>query len=249
MRSNIPSIRRCVLATLCLVATVSSSTAQSNERIYLDENLNMLESSENAAFYRTIIQRSNKFEVHVYYLDGSLKMTGTYDDAEMRIANGSFTFYHPNGQKESTGNYCANSKCGIWKRWQSTGEPKADRVYPDPVEAYEAPIHDEPAQFPGGYKNLISFVKENTNYPEEALLKELSGTVKVSFQIDEGGLVREVHVIQSAHYFLDRAALECVWQMPLWQPARRQGETITSKFILPLTFSIREGEGHVRIGS
>lgn len=249
MRSNIPSLRSCVIAAICLFGVSTLGRAQNNERVYLDENLRALETQENASYYRTVLQRSTGYEVHVYYLDGKLKMTGSYEDPDMRVANGAFTFYHPNGQIESTGHFCANNKCGIWKRWQANGEAKADRVYPDPAKAYESAVHDEPAQFPGGYRNLISFVDEMATYPEEALLKSLEGTVKVSFQIDEGGLVRNVNVIQSAHYFLDRAALECVWQMPLWQPAQRNGQTITSKFILPLTFSIHEGKGRVRIGS
>jgi antitoxin component YwqK of YwqJK toxin-antitoxin module len=38
-------------------------------------------------------------------MDGKLKAEGQYADAELNVPNGTFTFFHPNGKKESIGEY------------------------------------------------------------------------------------------------------------------------------------------------
>ncbi len=223
--------------------------AQHHNPVYLNASFEPVEQKADATYYRTILRTGKGFEVQIYYTSGALQMTGIYRDPELEVADGAFVFYYENRQKESEGYFCRNTKCGIWKRWAEDGSRKSDRVYPDPAEIYAPKVQDVPAQFPGGYRNLLHYVSETAQYPEEALLKGIEGSVKVAFRIDEGGLVRDVEVSESAHYFLDRAALECVWQMPLWQAATRAGKSIESQFILPLKFEIKEGKGSVRIGS
>lgn len=231
------------------VGGVAQGIAQHNEPVFLNASFEPVSNKEEATYYRTILRTGKGFEVQIYYTNGTLQMIGVYSDPELKVADGAFVFYHENGQRESEGYFCRNTKCGIWKRWTADGMRKADRVYPDPAEIYTPKVQDEPAQFPGGYRNLTRFVGETAVYPEEALRKNIEGSVKIAFRIDEGGLVRDVEVSEGAHYFLDRAALECVWQMPIWQSATRDGKKIESQFILPLKFEIKDGEGHVRIGS
>lgn len=239
---------KAVLIGFLTIGGVVLAVAQHNNPVYLNDSFEPVDQKDGAAYYRTILRTGKGFEVHIYYATGTPQMHGIYLDPELTIADGAFKFFYDNGQKESEGYFCRNTKCGIWKRWTAEGTRKSDRVYPDPAEIYAPKTKDEPAQFPGGYRNLLRYVSENAQYPVEALQKGISGSVKVAFRIDQGGLVRDVEVSEGAHYFLDRAALECVWQMPLWQAASRNGKKIESQFILPLLFEIKAGEGHVRIG-
>jgi hypothetical protein len=60
---------------------------------------------------------------------GQLRMTGSFLDPECRIAEGSFTYYHPNGTVESTGMYSRGLKAGTWICYQINGSPRAERNY------------------------------------------------------------------------------------------------------------------------
>ena len=227
-----------------------SGHGQSQERIYLDETMHVVSDPTQAVYYQTTVRESGgEFKVRLYYNSGQLKMIGIFKDASLNERDGFFQYYYESGQLESEGYYCKNRKCGIWKRWHQSGNQKADRVYPDPENIYRQEVTETPATFPGGYAALMDFVKARTTYPEAALAKSIEGTVKISFEIDEGGLVRNVEVAESGQYFLDRAALECVWQMPLWEAAERDGSTRPSKFIMPFRFTIVNGVGKVTIGN
>lgn len=243
-------IQRILFLVVVIFFASAESFAQSSEREYLSSTYEPVSHDSMAQYYRTIVSEGNGDKtVRMYYISGKLKMQGTYADKDLSVEDGQFSYYYRNGQIESEGYFCKGQKCGIWKRWEWNGQAKADRVYPDPQSIYNNKVTDKPAQFPGGYLELVTFIQENTLYPKEALKKDISGTVKVSFRIDEGGLVRDVAVSESAHYFLDQAALECVWDMPLWTPAERNEQSIGSNFILPVTFAIVNGEGRVRVGN
>lgn len=69
------------------------------------------------------------YEVRLKHANGVLKMVGTYSDQQRTIANGLFSFYHSNGQLESTGLYVNGTKKGVWKRFDAAGNELAERVY------------------------------------------------------------------------------------------------------------------------
>lgn len=229
---------------------ISLSAWTQSSRVYMNSSYEVTPSEVNAAYYRTVDYKAGGgARVVVYYLDGKVKMEGRYFDNELRIEHGKFLYYYRNNQIESEGEYCLGKKCGIWKRYNYDGSPRADRVYPDSSTFTQKGRIEKPAQYPGGYNKLLEFVQKNANYPIEALQQHIEGVVKISFRVDEGGLVRDVEVVESGQYFLDRAALECMWKMPLWQPAERSNQTIPSNFILPITFEIINGEPSVHVGS
>ncbi len=69
------------------------------------------------------------YEVRLKHDNGALQMIGLYSDQQRTVANGTFSFYHSNGQLESTGNYVNGTKKGIWKRFDANGNALAERVY------------------------------------------------------------------------------------------------------------------------
>lgn len=237
-----------VISGITVIGSTSGAMAQSHERVYLDETMHVVSNPQNASYYQTAVRDGNKYIARVYYANGQIKMEGSFEDAALTKRDGLFFYYFENGNLESKGYYCDHQKCGVWNRWNFDGSTRADRIYPDPEAIYRNGPVETPATFPGGYGALMDFIQDETIYPPEALKKEIEGTVKISFRIDEGGLVRDVEVAKESQYFLDRAALECVWKMPLWTPAKREGSTKPSNFIIPIRFSIKDGEGKVGIG-
>jgi hypothetical protein len=80
--------------------------------------------------------------VRVYSSEGGvLMMTGEFSDETLTEADGLFTFYHPNGQVESTGQFHHGAKTGVWKRFTPQGKALSDRVYGE-VELATDPIKE-----------------------------------------------------------------------------------------------------------
>jgi hypothetical protein len=80
---------------------------------------------------RTARETPDGWAARVYGPNGGLLMTGTFIDRNLRIPQGDFTFYHPNGNEESKGRFCNGGKVGLWQRWDQRGQPLSDRSYPD----------------------------------------------------------------------------------------------------------------------
>jgi TonB family protein len=55
---------------------------------------------------------------------GRVLMTGTYRDRVLRIREGLFTFYHPNGTVQMKGSYTNNRQAGDWLGWHANGQIK-----------------------------------------------------------------------------------------------------------------------------
>lgn len=239
-----------VLSCLTLLCLSNTSTHAQSGRVFMNSSYEVTPSETGASYYRTVDYKKNGgARVTVYFMDGQTKMTGNYFDNSLKLEHGKFEYFYRNGRTESVGEYCLGKKCGIWKRYNYDGSPKADRVYPDASTFTEKQRIEKPAQYPGGYNQLLEFVSTTAVYPDEAVQQNIQGVVKVSFRVDEGGLVRDLEIVESGQYFLDRAALECMWKMPLWQPAERNGQTIGSNFILPISFEIKEDGPAVRVGN
>lgn len=237
------------VALFIVFGLTAGCIAQDLTKTYLDGSYRVTENIAEARYYRTVqAHESGQVKVLIHYTSDVVKMQGYFTDSSLAKENGEFIFYYRNGQVESRGQYCEGKKCGIWKRWAWDGSERADRLYPDPATINKR-IIDEPAVFPGGYEALVQFVSAQTVYPEEAIRKRIQGVVKISFSIDEGGLVRDVEVVERNASLISQAALECMWKMPLWEPAKRDGKSIASTFILPIEFSVSGDTGSVRVGN
>lgn len=220
---------------------------QNGEREFLDGSFSTITNPALARYYRVLApSEDGTIHVRIHYINDSLKMVGHYLDETLNEPVGSFSFYHRNGFKESEGEYCLGKKCGVWKRWDADGHRRSDRVYP---EGQRQKLVSQPAQFPGGYEAMTSFLATNIEYPDEAIEKNISGRVKISFRIDEGGLVRDVEVLERNAPLISQAALECIYEMPIWEPATKNGMQISSTFILPIEFAIKDNQGVIRVGS
>ena len=70
-----------------------------------------------------------KGPVRDYYMDGRLRMEGTYD--ELGLKNGLFKSFYENGNPKSIGNYSNNSMNGNWKFFYPNGKDKAEILFQD----------------------------------------------------------------------------------------------------------------------
>lgn len=100
---------------------------------------------------------------------------------------------------------------------------------------------DQMPIFPGGEDALMDYCYEHLNFPEEAIIKQIEGTVLVQFMIDETGEILDntVKIVQSLNPKCDKAIAEFVRQLPPWQPAynAQLNKHVAMPYNLPIFFS------------
>jgi len=92
------------------------------------------------------------------------------------------------------------------------------------------------AQFPGGEKELMIFLRNNVEYPLECKEKNIQGYVVVQFIIDEYGKIICPRIRRNLHPTLDKEAFRVVKLMPDWEPASNDGIPCKACFSLPIFF-------------
>jgi len=91
-------------------------------------------------------------------------------------------------------------------------------------------------------QKLMAFMSEKLVYPEAAKAAKKEGTVLVKFTVNAEGLVKNVRVVGSAGYGMDKAAMDVVNAMPRWTPAQKDGKPVATELSLPFNFTLSEEE-------
>jgi protein TonB len=91
-------------------------------------------------------------------------------------------------------------------------------------------------QFPGGEDSLMSFLRHNLRYPEEAKLAWIQGRVFIGFLIDHNGKIKDAKVLSGVNTQLDDEALRAIHIMPDWIPGRIGDTNVDAQYILPIEF-------------
>lgn len=89
-------------------------------------------------------------------------------------------------------------------------------------------------KFPGGTEALVSFIKENINYPTPG--KCIEGKVFVMFVVEADGTIGDLNVVKGLGDAYDKAALEVFEKMPLWNSAALNGHPTRVRMVFPVTF-------------
>jgi TonB family protein len=96
--------------------------------------------------------------------------------------------------------------------------------------------------YTGGQDELAKYLKDNLQYPEEAIENNIEGTIFVDFVINEKGKVREVvasdMVGEDVNFLLKQEALRVVAAMPGWKAGQQQGKAVDVSFSIPITFEL-----------
>lgn len=90
----------------------------------------------------------------------------------------------------------------------------------------------------GGHVGLVQYIVQHVKYPEEAKKQGISGTVYVTFIIDEKGKVLNAGILRGIGGGCDEEALRVVQSMPDWNPGLEKGKAVKVQFNLPIRFSL-----------
>lgn len=88
-------------------------------------------------------------------------------------------------------------------------------------------------------QKMLEYVYGMLEYPEEAEINEIEGTVVVNFVIDPIGEIYDIEVSQSVGYGCDEEAVRIVESFPAWIPGKDEnGDPTDAKFGLPIRFKL-----------
>lgn len=103
-------------------------------------------------------------------------------------------------------------------------------------------IVDEFAQYPGGEEEGYKWLSGQIQYPAECVEQRVQGRVLVSIVIGKDGSIEEVNAIRSPHPALSEEAERVVKSMPKWEPAKKEGQIVRSRFVMPIMFKLKPFE-------
>lgn len=105
---------------LFLLITANYNFAQKIEKYY---DYNWKETvPEKARFFSLLEKTDSGWHCRDYFIhERSLQMDGFYEDADEKIKNGNFHFFHPNGNLMQTGKYVHGKKEGVWLSYHQNG--------------------------------------------------------------------------------------------------------------------------------
>lgn len=93
--------------------------------------------------------------------------------------------------------------------------------------------------YPGGQNALETYINNNIVYPQEAIDKDIEGTVYVKFGVDEKGNVTNVSTVgNKIGYGLEEEAVKVVSAMPSWSAGTIKGKNVKTWRTLPITYKL-----------
>lgn len=104
-------------------------------------------------------------------------------------------------------------------------------------EACFTDVEEDP-EFPGGTEVLMDFIKKNLRYPEFLGESCIQGRVILSFVVEKDGSITDIQEMRSPSEYLTEEAIRVVKLMPKWTPAKRRGQAVRVKYMLPFTFRL-----------
>jgi TonB family protein len=103
-------------------------------------------------------------------------------------------------------------------------------------------ICKKPDQFPVYYKGtyaLQDFLKANLEYPRQAQVSNIQGTVIVRFTVEPDGYPSNIGIQKSVGGGCDQEATRLI-EMTKWQPGIKDGKLIRTQMTLPIYFILNE---------
>ncbi|MFO8234616.1 MAG: energy transducer TonB [Bacteroidales bacterium] len=79
-------------------------------------------------------------------------------------------------------------------------------------------IMDQPPQFPGGDSALISYITNNTIYPQTAINDSITGKVFTLFVVNIDGSTDNVQILRGVRSDINSECIRVIKEMPTWKP-------------------------------
>lgn len=104
-------------------------------------------------------------------------------------------------------------------------------------------VVEQMPEYPGGMRAGLEFMARNLRYPAKAQEAGKQGRVIVQFVVRKDGSLSDFKVLRPVDPWLDAEAIRVISTMPKWKPGMQDGNPVSVKFTLPVTFML-EGTNH-----
>ncbi len=179
-----------------------------------------------AAYYKVAAgQEGSNYIGKIYTMDDVLKAEGRYADADLKVADGHFIYYFPDGKKESEGDYAMGYKSGIWQRYDEWGQQLAEKVYdPTPLENIVYTMAPTMPQYPGGEQAMISYLKTKAG--------DVNGAT-ATFVVEKDGDLSEIKVL-GAQPAINDQLVDALDRAPRFEAGEKDGVPVRVHMRVPL---------------
>lgn len=111
---------------------------------------------------------------------------------------------------------------------------ESDANSPEPFVVVE-----EMPMFPGGDRELLKYIGDNTVYPKNAKEKNIQGRVIIRFCVTETGGINKISVLKGVDPELDAEATRVVETLPAFKPGKQGGKAVPVWYMVPITFTLK----------
>ncbi len=179
-----------------------------------------------AAYYKVAAgQEGSNYIGKIYTMDDVLKAEGRYADADLKVADGHFIYYFPDGKKESEGDYAMGYKSGIWQRYDEWGQQLAEKVYdPTSLENIVYTMAPTMPQYPGGEQAMISYLKTKAG--------DVNGAT-ATFVVEKDGDLSEIKVL-GAQPAINDQLVDALDRAPRFEAGEKDGVPVRVHMRVPL---------------
>ncbi len=103
-----------------------------------------------------------------------------------------------------------------------------------PLFCFSQNKNETQAEFAGGEKAMYKFIDEHLKINDSLFKKGMDGDVKINFEIDETGKVKNPTLQQALEPSIDSQLMAAVNQFPKFKPAHYDGQNVSTNFHLIL---------------
>jgi MORN repeat variant len=200
--------------------------AQEADLVYLDEAMKPCAKSAAKYTRKPLATEASIPMGATYGLDGKLIAEGGFVNSDLTVPDGPFTFYHSNGQIESTGTYKNGLKVGVWQRFSASGQPMAEKVYDQNFLAEL--VHDQP-QVPATYEGGEGALAQSVRYwLDERGQAAAKGAIDVSVTTEADGRISAVEMRKGLSPFADQQIKNALL-LTTMQPAQNGGRPVRAR--------------------
>ena len=97
-------------------------------------------------------------------------------------------------------------------------------------------------EFPGGNDALVTYLKNELKYPEQARKMGIEGKVLVEFIVQKDGSLSDVRVLKGIGAGCDAEAIRVMQNAPHFTPGSQRGKKVSVKMIIPILFKLGDQE-------
>ena len=242
-----------LLLLLCFSGCFLFSFAQDKNQFYaLDKNMNqtVLDSSKYILWIHE--KEDSNWQWDYYYTWGSLVKSTSFADHDGTVKNGRFCLYNTYGNLDSVGVFDHGKKNGSFYKYKTytkdsfaiihqydyTEDSLVKSINISGKEKDSDTANSKESEYPGGINAWNAYLVHHLSYPDRAVSKEIQGQVRIYFEVDEDGNVKDSYILKSIEYSLDQESLRVINESGKWDPGIKDDIKVKTFKVMPVNFKL-----------